>query len=190
MDAPNPWQNGGPKCLSTLNFLSFSWTTSRGFSWTSSRGDLTWCRNMAALTIWFPAKWMPPCRIVWRRNMEALTIWFPAKWMPQIPGEKNAPNACPTMNVLSFSWSTIRGFSWTTSKCDLVWHRNVATLAILFLAKWTPLCGIAWCRNMVTLEIWFPAKWIPKILNEMDAPNVCPTLNVLSISWTTSRGFS
>ena len=94
MDAPNSWWNGFLKCLSTLNVLSFSWPT--------SGGDLAWCRNTAALTFWFPAKWMPHCGIAWHRNMATLTVWFPAKWRSQISSEMDVPNACPTLNVLSF----------------------------------------------------------------------------------------
>ena len=125
----------------TLNVLSFSWTTSRGY--------LTWCRNMTTLTIWFLAKGMLHCGIVWHRNMATFTIWFPAKWMPHIACEMDVLNAngCPKSsvkwmpqmlvqhwNVLSFSWSTGRGFSWTTGRC-----------------------GLVWCRNMANLTIWFPA---------------------------------
>ena len=94
MDAQNSWWNGCPKCLFTLNVLSFSWTT--------SAGDLAWCRNTATLTIWFPAKWMSHCGIAWYKNMATLTIWFLIKWIPQISSEMDTPNACPTLNVISF----------------------------------------------------------------------------------------
>ena len=175
-----PGQMDGPNACPTLNVLNFSWTTYRGFSWATSRDDLAFYRNMATLTIWFPAKWMPPCRIAWHTDMATLTIWFTAKWMPQIPGQMDAPNACPTLNVLNLSQATCRGFSWTTSRGDLAWHRNMATLTIWFLAnmdapnayptlnvlKWFlnylyrwPMHDIATWQLSLS-AIWFLATWM------------------------------
>ena len=48
-------------------------------------------------------------------------------------------------NVLSFSWSTGRGFSLTTGRCDRGFSWTIGR------------CDLVWCRNMATLTIWFQA---------------------------------
>ena len=69
--------------------------------------------------------------------MATLMNWFTAKWMPQIHGQMDAPNAYPTLNVLSFSCTTCRGFS------------ELLVEVTLHDIEHSPL------------TIWFPATWMP-----------------------------
>ena len=68
--------------------------------------------------------------------MATLTIWFPSKWMH--PGQMDAPNACPTLNIIRFPELPVDAFPELPVEVTL---HNVKTWQLLQSGSWKNGCA-------------------------------------------------